>query len=114
MEDRTAEVEKKLKLLQQEKKKLEQSAYINPEIGEQLRQEGNALFREGKFPEAIEKYSESMKRDPKSHVRACSRAHSFLVIALLAMMYGRWPTPIAPRATRSSWSGSSRCKMRTR
>jgi len=37
MEDRTAEVEKKLKLLQQEKKKLEQSAYINPEIGEQAR-----------------------------------------------------------------------------
>ena len=34
----------------------------------QARQEGNALFKEGKFVEAITKYNDAMKRNPKDHV----------------------------------------------
>jgi len=74
MEDRTADVEAKLKKLQAEKKKAEINAYINPELCEQAREEGNALFKEGKFPEAIEKYSDAMKRNPKSHLPYSNRS----------------------------------------
>merc|ERR1719231_585521 len=68
MEDRVKDVEKRLKKLQQEMKKHENEAYISPELAEQARQAGNELFKEGKFPEAISKYSEAMKRNPKNHV----------------------------------------------
>jgi len=74
MEDRTNDVEKKLKTMQAEKKKREKDAYINPELCEQARQEGNALFKEGKYPDAIEKYSDAMKRNPKSHLPYSNRA----------------------------------------
>jgi len=74
MEDRTDDVEKKLKTLQKVMKDKEKQAYINPEMAEQARQEGNELFKAGKFPEAIEKYSEAMKRNPKDHVPYSNRA----------------------------------------
>merc|ERR1719502_1289110 len=74
MEDRTETVEKRLKTLQKELKKREQEAYINPEAAEAARQEGNELFKQGKFPDAIAKYSEAMKRNPKDHVPYSNRA----------------------------------------
>jgi len=74
MEDRVDSTEKLLKGLQKEKKKLEQQAYINPELAEAARQEGNTLFKEGKFVEALAKYEEAMKRNPKDHVPYSNRA----------------------------------------
>ncbi len=74
MEDRTDEIEKKLKALQKLLKENEKQAYINPELAEQARQEGNELFKAGKFPEAIQKYSDAMKRNPKDHVPYSNRA----------------------------------------
>merc|ERR1719152_577012 len=47
MEDRVEDVEKRLKNLQKEMKKRETEAYINPELAEQARQEGNELFKNG-------------------------------------------------------------------
>lgn len=38
------------------------------------RQEGNDLFKAGKFVEALAKYEDAMKRDPKSHVPYSNRA----------------------------------------
>mmetsp|Transcript_20597 Transcript_20597/g.50670 ORF Transcript_20597/g.50670 Transcript_20597/m.50670 type:complete len:556 (-) Transcript_20597:396-2063(-) len=74
MEDRTPDVEKKLKQMQAEKKKAETNAYVNPELAEAAREEGNALFKEGKYPQAIEKYDDAMKRNPKSHLPYSNRA----------------------------------------
>merc|ERR1719198_1141635 len=74
MEDRTDDVEKKLKTLQKKMKEDEKNAYVNPEMAEQARQEGNELFKAGKFPEAIAKYSDAMKRNPKDHVPYSNRA----------------------------------------
>merc|ERR1719231_1569350 len=68
MEDRVDDVEKRLKALQKELKKRETEAYVSPEKAEEARLEGNDLFKEGKYPDAIAKYSESMKRNPKNHV----------------------------------------------
>ena len=70
----TEDVQKKLKQLQQAKKKSEQDAYINPDIAETVRQEGNELFKAGKYPEAIEKYTDAMKRHPTWHVPYSNRA----------------------------------------
>merc|ERR1719281_824147 len=56
MEDRVEDVDKRLKNLQKELKRREADAYINPEMAEAARQEGNELFKQGKFPEAISKY----------------------------------------------------------
>jgi len=74
MEDRVADVEKRLKNLQKEKKKRADEAYISPEKAEEARAEGNALFKEGKFVEALAKYEEAMKRNPKDHVPYSNRA----------------------------------------
>ena len=74
MEDRTNDIEMKLKKIVAAKKKAEIEAYVNPEIAEQVRLEGNELFKEGKYPEAVAKYSEAMKRNPKAHVPYSNRA----------------------------------------
>merc|ERR1719271_53292 len=74
MEDRVEEVEKRLKNLQKEMKKRETEAYVNPEMAEAARQEGNELFKEGKYADAIAKYSDAMKRNPKDHVPYSNRA----------------------------------------
>merc|ERR1719198_497345 len=74
MEDRVDDVEKRLKNLQKEIKKRATEAYIDPEKAEEARLEGNELFKAGKHPEAIAKYSEAMKRNPKDHVPYSNRA----------------------------------------
>ena len=74
MEDRTPDVEKRLKQTVAAKKKAETEAYVDPEKAEEARQEGNELFKAGKFPAAIEKYGEAMKRNPKSAVPYSNRA----------------------------------------
>ena len=56
------------------KKKADEEAYLSPEKAEEARQEGNELFKAGKFPAAIEKYGEAMKRNPKSAVPYSNRA----------------------------------------
>merc|ERR1719482_2676772 len=74
MEDRVEDVEKRLKQLQKEMKKRETEAYISPEMAEAARQEGNDLFKEGKYADAIVKYTDAMKRDPKAYVPYSNRA----------------------------------------
>merc|ERR1719498_1240624 len=74
MEDRTEEVQKLLKQVQQQKRKADEEAYKSPEKSEEARLEGNELFKEGKYAQAIDKYSDAMKRDPTNHVPYSNRA----------------------------------------
>jgi len=74
MEDRVEDVERRLKKLQAELKKREKEAYLSPELAEAARQEGNELFKNRQFPEAIAKYSDAMARNPKDHVPYSNRA----------------------------------------
>merc|ERR1719359_1111499 len=74
MEDRAEDVQKLLKQLQAQKRKADQDAYKDAAKAEEARQEGNGLFKEGKYAAAIEKYSDAMKRDPTNHVPYSNRA----------------------------------------
>jgi len=40
-------------------------AYINPDLAEEHRQKGNAIYKEGKFPAALKEYEEACRRNPK-------------------------------------------------
>ena len=63
VENRTREVEKKLKDAEKLLKEQKQKAYINPELAAVEKEKGNALVKEGKFVEA--------KVDPRALPNVC-------------------------------------------
>ena len=64
-EHRTADTLKKLGECEKELKRQEEEAYLDPALAEAEREKGNTLFKEGKFPDAIKCYTESIRRGPK-------------------------------------------------
>jgi len=69
-----------LTLLHQAEKQLEEKQktdYYNPELSNKAKEEGNEFFKIGKFPEAVERYTEAIKRDPDNHVLYTNRATAF-------------------------------------
>lgn len=65
-------------------KKIEE-AYVDPEISKQVRAEGNELFKAGKFPESIAKYTEAIKRNPKDAAPYSNRAAAYMKLGELPM-----------------------------
>jgi len=57
-------VERKIKNLELDWKKQKREAYVNPELGLEAKERGNAAFREGNFAAAIAEYEDACKRDP--------------------------------------------------
>ena len=78
LEHRNADTLKKLEECEREKKYLDEQAYLNPEIAIQKKDEGNALFKEDKFPAAVAAYTESIKRNPAEHTTYSNRAAAYL------------------------------------
>lgn len=66
MEKYDKAVERKIKNLELELKKLEKERYIDPVLAEEAKERGNTAFREGKFPLAVSEYEEAIKRDPRN------------------------------------------------
>ena len=64
MENFDKNIERKVKNLELEKKKRDYEAYINPQLGLEAKERGNAAFRDSNFPQAIAEYEEAVKRDP--------------------------------------------------
>ena len=64
MEHRNADTLKRLNDTERELKDAKVKAYLCPEKAEEARQKGNDFFKAQKFPEAIEQYTESIKRNP--------------------------------------------------
>ncbi|CAO3701825.1 unnamed protein product [Rhizopus microsporus] len=77
-EHRTPETLQKLRDTEKLKKEKEKAAYYNPELADKAREEGNTLFKEGKWPEAIERYTESIKRNDKDVRPYSNRAACYL------------------------------------
>lgn len=78
IEHRNPDTLAKLDACEKEKKKLDIEAYINPEIAAQKKEEGNAFFKEDKFPAAVEAYTEAIKRNPSEHTAYSNRAAAYL------------------------------------
>ncbi|KAF1790044.1 Tetratricopeptide repeat [Phytophthora cactorum] len=77
MENRTKEVERKIKALQVKLRKAKELAYIDPEKALAAKNEGNEFFKNGEFPQAVERYTEAIKRDPSCAVYYANRAAAY-------------------------------------
>lgn len=73
-EHRTADTLTRLNEVEREKKRLEKEAYFNPELSEQARERGNALFKEQKYAEAVKEYTEAINRNEKEPKAYSNRA----------------------------------------
>lgn len=78
VEWRNPDTLKKLTECEKEQQKAIEEAYINPEIAQQKKDEGNQYFKEDRFPEAVAAYSEAIKRNPKEHTSYSNRAATYL------------------------------------
>ncbi|OQR92565.1 hypothetical protein ACHHYP_03500 [Achlya hypogyna] len=74
VENRTNDVEKKLKEAALKLKKAKELAYQDPAKGLEAKNEGNDHFKNGDFPKAVASYSEAIKRDPTNPVYYANRA----------------------------------------
>ncbi|KAG8778512.1 Hsp90 cochaperone, partial [Serendipita sp. 398] len=63
-EHRTPDILNKLRDTEKIKKVEETRKYINPELAEKAREEGNAKFKAGQFADSVALYTEAIKRDP--------------------------------------------------
>lgn len=69
-----------LKTLRDLEKKIEDEsrlAYINPELAAKAKDEGNEHFKAQRYPAAIERYSEAIKRDPSNAAYLTNRATAY-------------------------------------
>lgn len=75
-------IDRKIKTMELDLKKLEKERYINPELAAEAKERGNAAFRDGNFPVAIKEYEEAVKRDPKNPAYRNNLAASYLKMGL--------------------------------
>ena len=67
-----------MKRCEKQKKEAEAKAYLNPDIANEHKDKGNALFKEGSFPAAIKEFDEGLRRDPKNKACYSNRAACYL------------------------------------
>ncbi|KAF7722013.1 hypothetical protein EC973_003769 [Apophysomyces ossiformis] len=77
-EHRTPDTLQKLRDTEKLKKEREKAAYYDPALADKAREAGNALFKESKWPEAIEQYTEAIKRNEKDVRPYSNRAACYL------------------------------------
>lgn len=82
-EHRTADILNKLKAAEKAKSAAEKAAYVNPELAEKAREEGNNLFKDGKFAEAVKAYTEAIRRLPTDARGYNNRAAAYTKLAAL-------------------------------
>ncbi|KAJ9111795.1 hypothetical protein QFC22_006454 [Naganishia vaughanmartiniae] len=80
-EHRTADILTKLRAAEKAKAEAEKQAYINPELAEKEREEGNVHFKAGTFAEAVKHYTEAIKRLPSDPRAYNNRAAAYTKLA---------------------------------
>lgn len=66
-----------LRKLEKEIEEEAKRAYINPELSDKAKEEGNEHFKAGRYPEAIKCYTEAIKRNPENHILYGNRATAY-------------------------------------
>lgn len=64
LEDFSDEAKNNLKKAEAEKQKADKAAYLDPSKALENKEKGNTLYKAAKYAEAIQEYSEAIKRDP--------------------------------------------------
>ena len=70
--------------VQKAKRDADALAYIDPELAEEHRQKGNALFKEGKYPLALKEYDEGLKRHPGAVAIYSNRCATYIKLVEFA------------------------------
>ena len=78
LENNDPNVKDQLKKAEKQKKEDEEQKYLDPEIAEQHRLAGNALFEQSKYPAAVKEYTEGLRRDPNSKALYSNRCAAYL------------------------------------
>ena len=81
MEHRNADTLKRLNETEKTLKENKAKAYLDPTKAEEARVAGNELFKQQKYPEAVEQYTESIKRNPDDHRVYSNRAACYTKLA---------------------------------
>jgi stress-induced-phosphoprotein 1 len=77
MEDSNDKIKINLKKAEEKQRKQAKAAYLNPEKALEDKAKGNEFYKAGKWQDAIEQYTESIKRDPTNHAVYSNRAACF-------------------------------------
>eukprot|EP01063_Lacrimia_lanifica_P031817 TRINITY_DN5323_c0_g1_i1.p1 TRINITY_DN5323_c0_g1~~TRINITY_DN5323_c0_g1_i1.p1 ORF type:complete len:550 (+),score=319.69 TRINITY_DN5323_c0_g1_i1:53-1702(+) len=78
LEHRSADTLDKLKKCEEEKKKAAAAAYFSEEKCEEQRLAGNEHFKKQEYKEAIDLYSDAIKRNPGAHAVYSNRAAAYM------------------------------------
>ncbi|XP_006358357.1 hsp70-Hsp90 organizing protein 3-like [Solanum tuberosum] len=82
-EHRNPETLKKRNGAEKAKKELEQQEYFDPQVADEEREKGNRFFKEQKYPEAVSRYTESLRRNPKDPRTYSNRAACYTKLGAL-------------------------------
>lgn len=82
-EHRTPDILAKLREAEKAKAEADKQAYINPELAEAAREEGNTAFKAGDFAGAVKAYTEAIKRLPTDPRAYNNRAAAYTKLAAL-------------------------------
>ena len=82
-EHRTPDILNKLRDAERLNKDAEAQAYIDPHLAEKAREDGNAKFKAGQYAEAVQLYTEAIKRDLKDPRSYNNRALAYTKLAAL-------------------------------
>eukprot|EP00053_Salpingoeca_punica_P016469 m.155734 g.155734 ORF g.155734 m.155734 type:complete len:590 (-) comp16969_c3_seq5:1128-2897(-) len=78
---RLPEYVKAKQALEKEWKEKQAKAYLNPELSLQHKNTGNELFKKGQFAEAVQEYSEAIRRNPSDGKLFSNRATCYTKLA---------------------------------